>query len=76
MSFMTSLSEEGGSAQSAAQGMRTAGNKAKGHARVAGERSVLATGLLCSGALQGLLLAELLLRASPPPRTSSPWTLC
>jgi hypothetical protein len=58
---MASLSEEGGLAQSAAQGMSTAGNEAKGHARVAGERSVLATGLLCSGALHGLLLAALLL---------------
>jgi hypothetical protein len=62
---MASLSEEGGSAQSAAQGASTAipmsGNKAKGHARVAGQRSVLATGLLCSSALHGLLLAALLL---------------
>ena len=61
MSFMASLSEEGGSAQSAAQGMSAAVNKAKGHARVAGERSVLATGLLCSGVLHGFLLAALLL---------------
>jgi hypothetical protein len=64
MSSMASLSA-GGSAQSAAQGASTAtamsGNKAKGHARGAGERSVLATGLLCSGALHGLLLAALLL---------------
>jgi hypothetical protein len=37
------------------------GNRAEDHARGAGERSVLATGLLCSGALHGLLLAALLL---------------
>jgi hypothetical protein len=56
---------EGGSAQSAAQDASAAipmsGNKTKGHARAAGERSVLAAGLLCSGALHGLLLAALLL---------------
>jgi hypothetical protein len=65
MSSMAFLSEEGGSAQSAAQGASTAtpmsGNKAKDHARGAGERSVLATGLIYSGALHGLLLAALLL---------------
>ena len=37
------------------------GNNAKGHARGARERSVLASGLVCSGALHGLLLAALLL---------------
>jgi hypothetical protein len=65
MSLMASSSEEGGSAQPATQGAGTAapmsGNGAKGHARAEGERSGLATGLLCSGALHGLLLAALLL---------------
>jgi hypothetical protein len=65
MSSMASLSEEGGLAQSAAQGASRAtpmsGNKAKDDARGAGERSGLASGLLCSGALHGLLLAALLL---------------
>jgi hypothetical protein len=37
------------------------GNKAKDHARGAGERAVPAIGLLCSGALHGLLLAAILL---------------
>jgi hypothetical protein len=36
-------------------------SKAKDHARGAGERSVRSIGLLCSGALHGLLLAALLL---------------
>jgi hypothetical protein len=65
MSSMASLSEEGGSAQSPAQGASTATpmsvNRAEDHARGAGERSVLTTGLLCSGALHGLLVAALLL---------------
>jgi hypothetical protein len=64
MSSVACLSE-GGSAQSAAEGASTAtpmsDSRAKDHARGAGERSVLATGLLCSGALHGLLLAALLL---------------
>jgi hypothetical protein len=73
MFFMASLSEEGGSAQSAAQGAGTAtpmsGNKAKGHARGAGERSVLATGFLCSGALHGLLVAALVFSRGMTPAT-------